>query len=121
MGSNIQAVLSFALYRFIREMVRLQCIPAVLLLASTTAAAAAADAAIALSHLDKPQYVADSNLLTAKRDSMINGATPDCTSSASSSRYQPLVCWLYKAKLNLPDESFQEGMFPVVSTIMICF
>lgn len=105
-------------------MVRLQCIPAVLLLASTTAAAAAAAdaaAAVALSHLDKPHYKADSNLLTAKHDSMINGATPDCTSSASSSRYQPLVCWLYKAKLNLPDESFQEGMFTVVSTIMICF
>ena len=88
------------------KMIELQCILAgLLLLLSVTAAALSP------------------NLWTTEHYSMLNNgaAAPDCTSSTSSSRYQPLVCWLNKAKLNLPDESFQEGMFTVVSssTVMI--
>ena len=48
-------------------------------------------------------------------DTLSDPAAPDCSSTGSSSRYQPLMCWLYGAQLSLPDESFQEEIFTVVS------
>ncbi|KAL7484832.1 hypothetical protein ACHAW6_010713 [Cyclotella cf. meneghiniana] len=48
---------------------------------------------------------------------------PDCSSSSSSStssRYHALMCWLWNARVTLPQEEFQEQIFTITITEMTC-
>ncbi|KAL3790089.1 hypothetical protein HJC23_013600 [Cyclotella cryptica] len=51
-------------------------------------------------------------------------APPDCSpsssSSSTSSRYHALMCWLWNARVTLPQEEFQEEIFTITITDMTC-
>lgn len=60
------------------------------------------------------------NEMTSNNAPVITNADspPDCSSSSSSStssRYHALMCWLWNARVTLPQEEFQEQIFTIVS------
>jgi len=60
--------------------------------------------------------------MTAVTTNTATAEGPDCssTTSQSSRRYKALVCWLWKAKIKLPDEQFKEGIITLHVKDMTC-
>ncbi|KAL7543818.1 hypothetical protein ACHAXR_013117 [Thalassiosira sp. AJA248-18] len=61
-----------------------------------------------------PQNVQSSTSFAARA-----AAAPDCSHN-SQSRYKALVCWLWKAKISLPNEKFHEEVFTISVNDMTC-
>mmetsp|Transcript_4081 Transcript_4081/g.7821 ORF Transcript_4081/g.7821 Transcript_4081/m.7821 type:complete len:1385 (-) Transcript_4081:670-4824(-) len=87
---------------------------------STTSASSASASSSPLSLSSSPADI--TNTITAVTTTTATAQDPDCSSSSSqsSSRYKALVCWLWKAKIKLPDEQFKEGLITLHVKDMTC-